>query len=124
MTTSKPSTVYYTEINDNENISSVSDKLRNLIIKSGLLDALGKEEFTCIKLHFGEKGNTGYIKPEWVKVIADEARGKTDNIFLTDSNVLYKSNRSNSVDHLKLAYEHGFDMDRAGAPVIIADGIF
>ncbi|MDP3804626.1 MAG: DUF362 domain-containing protein, partial [Candidatus Omnitrophota bacterium] len=31
--------------------------------------------------------------------------------------------RQNAVDHLNLAYEHGFTPDIAGAPVVIADGL-
>jgi len=44
---------------------------------------------------------------------------------LRHSNVLYKrSLRTNSIDHLKVAYEHGFDIENVEAPILIADGIF
>jgi uncharacterized Fe-S center protein len=49
----------------------------------------------------------------------------TDKAFFTDTNVLYKeSERTNSVDHLKLSHEHGFGLEQTGVPVIIADGLW
>lgn len=107
------------------NIESVCRKLRLLIESSGILGDIKKDDFTCIKLHFGEEGNTGHIRPELVKEAASEVSKKTANAFLSDTNVLYKNSaRTNSVDHLKTAYDHGFSIEKTGIPVIISDGLF
>ena len=55
--------------------------------------------------------------------IAAEIRKKTRRAFLTDSNTLYVGQRSNSVDHIRLAWSHGFTPDVIDVPVIIADGL-
>jgi len=120
------SIVWYTSIpGKNPDNELIRHKLQILIQKSGILSYIKKDDFTCIKLHFGEKGNAGYIRPELVKEAAQEILKKTRNAFLTDTNVLYKnSTRTNSVDHLKTAYDHGFSIEKIGIPVIISDGLF
>lgn len=119
------SVVYYIETTNEDSIKSVSKKLGTLVDKSGILKFIKKDGFTGIKLHFGDEGNTGHIRHEWVKAILDRLTSKTKNVFLTDSNVLYKrSLRTNSVDHLKIAHEHGFSIKNIGVPILIADGIF
>lgn len=120
-----PSKVYYIETSDTDSTKFVSKKLEMLIDKSGILNFIEKDDFTGVKLHFGEEGNRGYIRHEWVKEIIRHINRLTKNVFLTDSNVLYKSSRrTNSVDHLKIACEHGFSLENIGAPILIADGIF
>lgn len=117
------SKVYFSQLRDGERLDKVSEKVRRLFVASQLLDLVRKDDFVGIKLHFGEEGNTGYIKPEWVKVVIDEVRRRTKEVFVTDTNTLYRGQRSNSIDHLRLAHLHGFSIDSLGAPVIIADGL-
>lgn len=117
-------TVWYVRVEGKDSPEARCKKLRLLIKGSGIFDGIGRNEFTCIKLHFGEKNNTGHIRPELVKEAARAVSDKTKNAFLSDTNVLYKnSGRTNSVDHLKTAYEHGFSIEKIGIPVIISDGI-
>ena len=47
----------------------------------------------------------------------------TNRVCITDSNTLYVGKRSNAVDHLRLAYDHGFSQESLGIPAIIADGL-
>ncbi|MBN2453500.1 MAG: DUF362 domain-containing protein [Candidatus Omnitrophica bacterium] len=116
--------VYYARVGKTDTIPSVSSKLRTLIEKSAVLSPIKKGDFTAIKLHFGEEGNTGHIKHEWVKEAAKCVGMITDNSFLADSNVIYKaSRRTNAIDHLKIASEHGFRFSSIGVPVLIADGL-
>ncbi|MBD3272367.1 MAG: DUF362 domain-containing protein [Elusimicrobia bacterium] len=76
-----------------------------------------------IKLHFGEKNNTGHIPSPVIKVLADKLKSLKHKPFLTDTNVLYHGGRTNTVDHLILASQHGFSLEKSGVPVIIADGL-
>jgi uncharacterized Fe-S center protein len=119
------SRVYYIGTKNGEPVTSVSKKLNVLLDKSGILGFIKDGDFTGIKLHFGEEGNTGYINPEWVRRITNRVKERTQKVFLTDTNVLYKnSRRTNSIDHLTIAGEHGFGFEDIGAPTLIADGIF
>jgi uncharacterized Fe-S center protein len=43
--------------------------------------------------------------------------------FLTDANTLYSGRRANAIDHLKAAYENGYNPLVTGCNVIIADGL-
>jgi hypothetical protein len=65
---------------------------------------LGMEGKALVKVHFGEEGNTTYVKPEIINLVAEEL----DDYFLTDCNVLYKGKRTETEDHLNTAKKHGF----------------
>lgn len=80
-------------------------------------------DLVAIKLHFGEKGNTSYIRPQFIRKIVDEIKQSGGKPFITDANTMYFGSRSNAVDHLKTAIENGFDYSVVNAPLIIADGI-
>ena len=59
-------------------------KLQNLCRKAGIdkIDFEGK--FVAIKLHFGELGNFAYIRPNYVKAVADLVKSLGGKPFLTD----------------------------------------
>ena len=119
-----PSDVYYISVGKADSCSDVSEKTNTLIEKSDVLKHIDQNDFTAIKMHFGEEGNIGHIRHEWVASITRQVAGRTKNAFLTDSNVLYKSGmRTNSVDHIKIADLHGYNLKNISSPVIIADGL-
>ena len=74
----------------------------------------------AIKLHFGEYGNTAYLRPVYLRIVVDRIKKAGGKPFLTDVNTLYKGSRSDSVSHLKTAIMNGFDYSCVGAPLIIA----
>lgn len=118
------SAVYYIKIEPGDGDKTIGEKLKILADKSRVLDFIKKDDLTGIKMHFGEEANTGHIKAGWLKQLIGKIKSITDNAFLTDSNVLYKeSRRTNTVDHMKLAYDHGFGYDKMLVPVVIADGL-
>lgn len=118
------SKVYCVRTSDTEPVDSISKKLILLIEKSGVLNCITNNDFTAIKIHFGDEGNTGHIRHEWAKEAALCVSRRTPNAFISDSNVIYKmGKRANAVEHLKIADEHGFSMKNIGVPVIIADGL-
>jgi hypothetical protein len=120
----KQSTVFFVPVKDSSDIPALKSSLDTLIVSSGILENIDKDEFTAIKTHFGEQGNDRHLSPDLVRTVVDRVKGRGAKPFITDTNVLYKGMRSNAVDHLNTAYEHGFTFDRVGAPVIISDGIF
>ncbi|MEN3185959.1 MAG: DUF362 domain-containing protein [Atribacterota bacterium] len=84
---------------------------------------VAKNDFVAVKLHFGERGNHGFIRPVFVRSIVEAIREAGAKPFLTDTNTLYTGFRHNAVDHLETALFHGFGYPAVPAPLIIADGL-
>jgi uncharacterized Fe-S center protein len=117
------SKVYFIQATGNENHDILARKTDRIFGCLGLDEKIEKDSFVGIKIHFGEKGNTGHVKPPWLHDVISRIKMKTDRVFITDTNTLYVGNRSNSVEHLNLAFEHGFSRETLGIPVVIADGL-
>ncbi|MFC1502244.1 DUF362 domain-containing protein [bacterium] len=117
------SRVFFTELKSNETTHLTAQKIQSLFNEAALGDCITRNDLTAVKMHFGEKGNETHISPDLVRPVVQEIRKHDAKPFLTDTCVLYKSQRDNAVDHLSLAHEHGFTLERTGAPVIIADGL-
>jgi hypothetical protein len=117
------SKIYFIQAKRDEGDESLAKKAEKLFLKIGLHNKIEKDSLVALKMHFGEQGNTGFIKPQWLEGIIHQIKAKTSRAFLTDANTLYVGSRSNSVDHLHLAWEHGFSLEKVGIPVIIADGL-
>ncbi len=118
------SIVYFQPVTNSRDKVQVASKFKNLIKRSGLLEDFRKGELVPVKIHMGEKGNTGHVDAKVVKVAIDKIKSKAAKPFITETNVLYQGSRVNAVDHLVLASVHGFDPVSLGAPVIIADGLW
>ena len=102
---------------------SLLRKVDRLITASGMDQFIDKGDLVAIKIHFGEPGNTGYVRAQYVRRLVDRLVKLGAKPFLTDANTLYVGRRANAVDHLQSAVLNGFDFAVAGAPVIIADGL-
>lgn len=118
-----PSIVYFTRVKEKEPSDSIQKKVKQLWEEAGFNQLINKDDFVAIKLHMGEEGGKGYIKPHFVRPIVDNIKEQKGKPFLTDSSTLYVGRRTNAVDHINLAYEHGFTFENVGCPVIIADGL-
>lgn len=117
-----PSKVYFTDMRATQKFNLL-DKVGKLFAEAGLTETVSPKDLVAIKLHFGEKGNTSYIRPQFIRKIVDEVKKAGGKPFLTDANTLYVGSRSNAVDHLQTAIENGFDYAVANAPLVIADGL-
>ncbi|MEW6263602.1 MAG: DUF362 domain-containing protein [Thermodesulfobacteriota bacterium] len=98
-------------------------KLGRLLQTLDLSQGINARDLTAIKLHFGERGNTAFIRPIYVRQVVDAVVALKAIPFLTDANTLYVGTRSNSAQHLKTAIENGFAYAVVGAPLIMADGL-
>ncbi|MBL7069467.1 MAG: DUF362 domain-containing protein [Candidatus Omnitrophica bacterium] len=116
------SKVYFVPADKEEGEKILVEKTNSLIKKSGILDEIKKDDFAGIKLHFGEKENSGFIRPSVVKEVGRLCKAVSDNVTMVETNTIYAGERSNSISHLKLAYSHGFGFERTELPAIIADG--
>jgi uncharacterized protein len=117
-----PSQVYFIDLRA-ENSKSLLDKIQELAVAAGLKKVVKKNGSAAIKIHFGERGNTAFIRPLLIRPIVDAVKEAGGRPFLTDANTLYVGARGNAVDHLNTAILNGFDYSVVGAPLIIADGL-
>ncbi len=99
------------------------EKLERLLEAVGLDRGIKARELVAVKLHFGERGNTGFVSPLFVRRVVDKISALKAQPFLTDANTLYGGTRNHAPDHLKTAVQNGFAYSVTGAPVIIADGL-
>ncbi len=103
--------------------ASPLDKLKRLIRKAGIGKIDFADQYTAIKMHFGEPGNMAFLRPNYAKAVADVVRELGGKPFLTDCNTLYVGGRKNALDHLDSAYGNGFVPYVTGCQVLIADGL-
>lgn len=116
------SDVYFMSMRANVK-ENLLEKEKRLMKEAGLDRLLKKGYLVAIKLHFGEKGNTAYIRPIFVRQVVDFVLDTGGLPFITDANTLYSGTRSDSVSHIKTAIENGFSYSVVNAPIIIADGL-
>jgi uncharacterized Fe-S center protein len=99
------------------------ERINQLLDKVPFAKPLGKNSLVAVKVHFGEKGNTAFVRPIYLRPITDKVKAWGGKPFITDANTLYVGTRAESVSHLQTALENGFSYDTVGAPLIIADGL-
>lgn len=115
------SPVFYVPVNDADSIEVRREKMERLLARSGLLEPVSPGSSVAIKIHFGEEGNRGYVKPGLVRRVVDEAKRRGGSPTLADTNTLYRGRRVFSQDHLRLAHEHGFTLEGIGCDIAVPD---
>ena len=102
MTVSK---VYFTDfkVKNGENLTG---KLKRLVKAAGFDDINMENKFAAIKMHFGEKGNLSFLRPNYARAIVDLVYDKGGKPFLTDCNTMYPGSRKNAIEHLYCAWEN------------------
>jgi uncharacterized Fe-S center protein len=118
------SKVYFTKASIKDGEKVVSEKGRKLFKAGGFASCFQENDFTAVKVHIGEKGNTTYLTAPCIKGLADELLALKTKPFLTDTSTLYTGQRHNAVDHSILATQHDFCLDTLGIPFIAAGGLF
>ncbi len=116
------SQVFFTDLRANS-IMNLQRKLEILIKKAGIDQIDFDKKMTGIKIHFGEPGNLSYIRPNFAATVVKYIKTRGGKPYLTDCNTLYTGGRSNAVDHLRSAWENGFNPLAVDCPVIIGDGL-
>ena len=114
--------VYFTDFRTKLDVS-LGVKLQKLCRRAGMGDINFEGKFVAIKMHFGELGNYSYLRPNYVRAVADLVKEFGGRPFLTDCNTLYPGSRKNAVDHLYNAEVNGFNSVTTGCYNIIADGL-
>ncbi len=116
------SKVYFTDFRV-RNDEDMLRKLKRLCKAAGMEQIDFNDQFTAIKMHFGEPGNLAFLRPNYARVLVDYVKQLGGRPFLTDANTLYTGLRRNALDHLDSAYLNGFSPLTTGCHVLIADGL-
>lgn len=102
---------------------NIMAKLQGLLDAAGLSSVVAKRDLTAVKVHFGELGNTAFIRPVYLRNIVAAVKQAGGVPFLTDANTLYAGTRSDAPHHLTTAIQNGFAYAVVEAPLVIADGL-
>lgn len=108
---------------DNNKTRSPLKKIEDLMNRFNLEAMFGHDKLIAIKAHFGELGNTAFVRPIFLRPVIEKIKTLKSKPFITDTNTLYIGMRTNSVDHLHNAALNGFNYSTLHTPVIIADGL-
>ena len=103
--------------------SPYAKRMERLLSATGFADQVRQGDLAAIKIHFGEAGVTGYLRPVWLRAIVDHLSSAGAGPFLTDASTLYVGERGQAVAHAMVAAKHGFEPLVTGCPVLIADGL-
>ena len=114
--------VYFTSFKTS-NSENLIQKIKRIMKTAGIETIDFQNKYTAIKLHFGERGNLAYLRPNYAKAVADVVKELGGRPFLTDCNTLYVGSRKNALDHMDNAYENGFSPFSTGCHIIIGDGL-
>ncbi|MDW7673449.1 MAG: DUF362 domain-containing protein [Bacillota bacterium] len=115
--------VYFVNLRATSKNDSLLAKLEKALQKANIKEKISEDDLTAIKLHFGELGNTTYLRPVFFRKVVEQIKNYGGKPYLTDTNTLYVGSRANAVDHLNTAIANGFGYDSVNAPLIIADGL-
>jgi len=116
------SKVYFTDMRT-RNEEGLPHKLQRLMASAGIASIDMDGRFVAIKMHFGELGNLGFLRPNYAAAVAEVVSKQGGKPFLTDCNTLYPGSRKNALEHLRCAYANGFSPLTTGCAIIIGDGL-
>ncbi len=102
--------------------SRLQEGLGTILESSGFFERTKPKKKLGIKVHFGEEGNYNYLKPEFVRIAALSAVRHDLQPVAIETTSLYRGRRQKASEHLKLAQEHGFTIERTLVPIEILDG--
>jgi len=109
-----------------EGNSSEQERLRQtgrVVEAAEFREVFGAGDRVAVKVHVGERDNDTHVPPALVRVVVEEVRRSGAAPFLTETATLYRGNRSDAVSHQLQAFAHGFTLEGAGAPFVMADGL-
>lgn len=118
------SRVYFIKASVGDGEQAISAKAQTLFRAGGFKACFKENDFTAVKVHVGEQGNTTYIKAPCLKGLVEELLALKTKPFITDTSTLYSGRRHNAIDHTILACERGFSVEGLGIPFIAPDGLF
>ena len=115
--------VYFIPVSENSTTKERINATQLLLEKINLSSIFEKNDRIGIKLHIGERNNDTHVAPEIIHEVVSKVKQAGGSPFLTETSTLYRGARSNAIDHLTHAHEHGFTIEKTGAPFIMSDGL-
>lgn len=115
--------VFLIKMQDNEDDAAVSGRLEKALNENDFFSFITPKDMVGFKTHFGERTTRGYVRPVYFKMMGELVKRKNGLPFLTETSTLYRGRRTNAVDHIEFAYEHGFGYEHTGMPIIMSDGL-
>ena len=82
------SKVFYTSLRAGRD-KSLLTKIADLANAAGIREVVRENGLSAIKIHFGERGNTAFIRPLLVRPIVDLVISAGGKPFITDTTALY-----------------------------------
>lgn len=107
----------------NKKHKSPLNKITRLLKKINVAGTYEENQLIAVKVHFGELGNTAYLRPVFLRPVIGALKEMNTRPYLTDTNTLYVGMRTNAVDHHYCANWNGFGFSTLQVPVVIADGL-
>ncbi len=104
------------------------DKLEHIFNELGLDKDIKPGEKVMVKTHFGQWGNTNYLRPAYARKIVDLVRASGGEPFVAETTGLgygaggAYGGRTTVVEYLTMAALHGYTAASMGVPLIMADG--
>lgn len=121
------SKVYFTDRQTRTDYNML-DKLGDVFQALGLDKAIKPGDKVMVKTHFGQWGNTNYLRPAYVRKIVDLVRAVGGEPFVTETTGLgygqggVYGGRTTMTEYLGMAMLNGYTAATIGAPLVIADG--
>ena len=112
------SKVYFLKFNEKLSTDNVSEAAKILLEKYVNEENVKIEGDIPLKVHFGEEGNTTYIKAENYFGVVEYLQNLGANLSYIETNVVYEGARQRRDVHIETAKRHGF----TNLPIVIADG--
>jgi len=104
------------------------DKLEHVLNELSFSETIKNGDKVMIKTHFGQWGNTNYIRPAYVRKIVDIVKAAGGNPFVAESCGLGYGDggpyggRTTAPEYVTMAALNGFSEGTVGAPIVMADG--
>lgn len=117
------SKVYFSSVRTKAFGDGLCEKLARVMDKAGIASIDFARKFVAIKIHFGERGNLAFLRPNFARTVVDKVKSLGGKPFLTDCNTLYVGSRKDAIEHIETAWLNGFLPYNVDCPVIIADGL-
>lgn len=116
------SAVYFSKTKSKD-VKERAEALKRLIEAADPFSGYKKDEIIPVKITIGDSQCVYHVSPELVKIVVSDLKAKKTRPFIFDTNVIYKGERQNAIDHLTLANNKGFGHSKIGAPFVVADGL-
>jgi len=121
------SKVYFVDGRSRSPGASLEVKGNAIFDFAGLGDCIEKGDRVAVKVHMGDRENTGFLRPNLVATIVKKIKEYGGDPFLTDTTTLPYgpwAGRTTAFDYTETFTSHGYTPESVGCPIILADGTY